>query len=118
LIVVSGTSPILNLSAVGHIDLLRQLLIPQAVATELRWNDVEHRSQEWLILTEPTNWKVVDLLSLRLDRGEAEAIAIAFEMHANRILIDERRARRVALEFELQPLGSWVFWLKRNNADF
>jgi predicted nucleic acid-binding protein len=99
LIVVSGTSPILNLSAVGHIDLLRQLLIPQAVATELRWNDVEHRSQEWLILTEPTNWKVVDLLSLRLDRGEAEAIAIA-------------------LEFELQPLGSWVFWLKRNNADF
>jgi hypothetical protein len=71
LIVVSDTSPILNLSAVGHVDLLRQLygklLIPPDVATELRRNGVEHRSQEWLILTAPTNRKLVDLLSLRLD---------------------------------------------------
>jgi len=42
-------------------------------------------------------------LELRLDPGESEAIAIALEVGADRILIDERRARKVASEFSLRP---------------
>lgn len=56
-------------------------------------------------IEEPTNRALINELSLRLDPGEAEAIAIALESHADRILIDERRARRVASEFNLRPLG-------------
>lgn len=109
MIVVSDTSPILNLSAVGSLDLLRslyhQLVIPPAVAIELLRNGVDHRGQEWLLLRQPVNSEFVRQLELRLDPGEAEAIAIALEMGADRVLIDERRARRVASEFSLQPLG-------------
>jgi len=83
----------------------QQLLVPPAVATELRRNGVEHRGQEWLLLREPANKKLVAQLSLRLHPGEAEAIAVAFELRADRVLIDERRARRVAVEFRLQPFG-------------
>lgn len=49
--------------------------------------------------------ELVKRLQLRLDPGESEAIAIALELAADRILIDERRARRVASEFNLRPLG-------------
>jgi len=109
LIVVSDTSPILNLWAVNRLDLLRQLyrelFIPPEVGAELQRNGVDYRGQEWLVLKEPTNRALINELSLRLDPGEAEAIAIALELHADRILIDERRARRVASEFNLRPLG-------------
>lgn len=92
-----------------RLDLLRslyqELVIPPAVATELQRNGVDHRTHEWLLLTEPTNREVVKQLELRLDPGEAEAIAVALELRADRILIDERRARRVASEINLRPLG-------------
>ncbi len=109
MIVVSDTSPILNLFAIGRLDLLKslynELVIPPAVAVELQRNGVDHRRQEWLLLREPANGELVKDLELRLDQGEAEAIAIALELGADRILIDERRARRVASEFKLRPLG-------------
>ena len=58
-----------------------------------------------MLLRKPTTSELVTQLELRLDLGEAEAIAIALELGADRVLIDERRARRVASEFNLQPLG-------------
>ena len=109
MIVVSDTSPILNLSTIGRLDLLKslyhELVIPPAVAIELQGNGVDARRQEWLLLREPANGELVRKLELRLDLGEAEAIVIALELGAERVLIDERRARRVASEFNLQPLG-------------
>ena len=75
------TSPIRNLSAVGRLDLLRslyhELVIPPAI--ELQRNGVDHRRQNWLLLREPTNSGLVKQFELRLDLGEAEAIAIALE---------------------------------------
>ena len=109
MIVVSDTSPILNLSVIGRLDLLRDLyqeiVIPPAVVTELRRNRVQHQSHRWLTLRQVTNRKLIDQLSLRLDPGEAEALDLALELRADRLLVDERRARRVALELNLQPLG-------------
>lgn len=109
MIVVSDTSPILNLSAIGRLDLLRslyqELVIPPAVAIELQRNALDHSTLEWLLLREPMDGELVNRLELRLDPGESEAIAIAVELGADRILIDERRARRVAWEFNLQPVG-------------
>lgn len=109
MIVVSDTSPILNLSVVGQLDLLRQLyrevVIPPAVEAELRRNGVGHGELAWLAIKEPAGTGLVEQLSARLHAGEAEAIILAVELRADRILIDERRARRVAGEFHLQPVG-------------
>ncbi len=109
MIVVSDTSPILNLSVIGRLDLLRslyhELVIPPAVAIELHRNGIDHPTLEWLPLREPTDGELVKRLERRLDPGESEAIVIALELGADRILIDERRARRVASEFNLRPLG-------------
>lgn len=44
------------------------------------------------------------LLKMALDSGEAEAIALAKEIHAELILLDERAARKIAKSLRLDVL--------------
>ena len=49
---------------------------------------------------------LVRALLRNLDRGESEALALAHEIGARFILVDERAARRLCLELELIPVGT------------
>lgn len=44
-------------------------------------------------------------MSRELDKGEAEAIALALELRADQVLIDERRGRRIAARLNLRYTG-------------
>lgn len=115
MIVVSNTSPISNLAAIGQLDLLQQLygtiIIPQAVYQELiNSGDTEPatlavQTLDW-IQTQPVSDQVL-LASLQtnLDLGEAEAITLAVEIKAERLIIDERRGRNEAIQLGLQVTG-------------
>lgn len=115
MIVVSDTSPITNLASIGQLDLLRQLfariIIPQAVADELaRCREqspgrVIVQNVEWIEQQVLQDKSLATSLSFDLDVGEAEAIALAHEMNAELVLIDERRGRHVAERLGLRPLG-------------
>ncbi len=115
MIVVSNTSPIINLAAVGRLELLRRLfgtiIIPPAVHREIVINGAgEPGSREvaqfdWFSEQPVANTTLVQALRLQLDLGEAEAIACAIEHRANWLLIDERRGRTVADQFGLRVLG-------------
>lgn len=52
-----------------------------------------------------TNRALVDSLRLELDAGEAEAIALAIELKADLVLLDERLARRVVTGLGLKFAG-------------
>lgn len=45
------------------------------------------------------------VLQNTLDNGESEAIALAVQQSANRLLLDEREARRIAKELRLNITG-------------
>lgn len=115
MIVVSNTSPITNLVAVGQLDLLRQLyenvLIPSAVSSELTRGDsrqsgaTEVQTLEWIETRTVANRALVTALQMELDEGEAEALALAKELAADLLLLDERRGRVVASHLDLRFIG-------------
>ncbi|NET00220.1 MAG: DUF3368 domain-containing protein [Sphaerospermopsis sp. SIO1G1] len=117
MLVVSNTSPILNLAIIGRLDLLREqfdkILIPKAVLEELRVDEVLPGSQElrkaleigWLELQTVNNQSLVQLLQRDLDRGESEAIALALTLNADKIILDERDGRKIAKDLGLQVIG-------------
>ncbi|NEP11964.1 MAG: DUF3368 domain-containing protein [Symploca sp. SIO2C1] len=115
MIVVSDTSPITNLSAVGALELLHQLydrvIIPQAVYDEMASlgyqvpGTVEVQTLDWIENRTVENRLGVEELRVDLDMGEAEAIILALELDADLLLLDERRGRRVALELGVNKIS-------------
>lgn len=107
MIVVSDTSPLTALLSVEQIELLATLfgevVIPPAVKLELtRMHPV---LPNWLRVQSLENSTKANLYARTVDRGEAEAIALAEELHADHLLIDERKGRRLARQQGLPVVG-------------
>lgn len=108
MIVISDTSLVTNLAAIGQLQILSQLYnqvtIPEAVYRELADinppvpGTLEVQTAPWIEVMQVSNYEVVKRLQdeVRLDSGESEAIALALELDADLLLIDERRGRAEA----------------------
>jgi len=113
--VVSNTSPITNLAAVGQLHLLPQLyetiIIPQAVYDEmasLRYSvpgTIEVQTFPWIQTQQVTNRILVTQLQTEIDLGESEAIALAIELSAEQLLIDDYLGRTAASRLGLKITG-------------
>ena len=83
MIVVSDTSPILNLAAVDKLHLLRDLyaeiVVPPAVWDELSRNGMQ-LDLSWTRVVAAQDQDDVAALRDHLDPGEAEAIVVAAEL--------------------------------------
>jgi predicted nucleic acid-binding protein len=127
-IVVSDTSPLMNLAVVGHLELLDQLydtvLIPEGVWNELSSLGSQYpevaivQTLTWLKRQPLTFRAVADALQAELEIGEAEAIALAIEKQADLLLIDERRGRQVATRMGLTYIGLLGILLEAKRNGF
>ena len=115
---VSNSSPLIHLSAISRLHLLRHfhetVLIPPAVWREVVEEgkgrpgaaEVEKaRHEGWLTVIPPVDQFLVRALSADLDQGEAEAIVLALEQSPVVLLLDERRARLRARTYSLRLTG-------------
>lgn len=113
--VVSNTSPIINLAAIGLLDLLPQvyvsIAIPQAVYTEItvagkgKTGSIEVQQASWIMVYNVTNRTLVTNLLREVNPGEAESIALSIEQSARLLLIDERRGRTLAMAHGIAVTG-------------
>jgi predicted nucleic acid-binding protein len=117
MIVVSDSTPLryLVLIELEHVlpRLFGTVYAPPEVVAELqrsknpilepvrRW---ANSPPEWLVVREPTT--VDESLAQRLDRGESEAISLAHDLKAEKLLIDEKRGRKVAKEMGIEIAGT------------
>jgi predicted nucleic acid-binding protein len=113
-LVVSNTGPVLHLyeaAVLGLLALMGEVHIPQEVETELeRLVGAEWQKPSWLLVTrvdetfqaEAGQWQQAGLL----DRGEAEAIALARQINANWFFTDDAAARLVARSLGIAVHGS------------
>lgn len=115
MIVVSDTSPLGSLALIDHLWLLHSIymsiVIPDIVADELAAaQDIRIQqipNLEWVQVQSLSDAATAEILQAvkKLDPGEAYAIALALEIKADELLIDERLGRREAKRYGLSVIG-------------
>lgn len=118
MLVVSDTSPITNLAAVGYLNLLRELYAQITIPLEVRDELVlggsgnnpgarEVQSEPWFVVAS-VDAQVRSQLAQAypaLDIGEAAALALAVRSSADLVLLDDKAARRAATALSLPHVG-------------
>ncbi|NKB67713.1 MAG: DUF3368 domain-containing protein [Candidatus Latescibacteria bacterium] len=115
MIVVADAGPIISFARAGHDTLLRQVLtqlvIPEAVYTEMMAKGVEAPGaalvQEgiWIRLATVRDRVQVDRLPVNLGSGEREALVLAQERGAT-LLVDDLAVRKEAAKRSIPYFGS------------
>jgi predicted nucleic acid-binding protein len=125
-LVVSDTSPVSALVMMGWLDWLRQrwqaLHVQEMVWLELRrrsspadWEVLEDaRCQGWLRVVPVADLTMLPPAAADLHAGECEALALAKDLHAAWLLMDERDGRLVAQSMGIKVTGTVgiVLWAK------
>jgi predicted nucleic acid-binding protein len=113
MIVVSDTSPLNYLVLIGHVDVLpaifSRVVAPPAVLAEMIQAGAPDAVANWA--SSPPSWleiitPVTIDMNLPLGLGEIEAISLAKELKADRLLIDERKAFVIARKCGLFVTGT------------
>jgi len=117
--IVSNATALVLFARIGRLpllhDVLRELVIPQAVADELAVSGkpgaAEVQAADWIRVVAVQDRDRIEQLPAHLGRGEREAIVLAKELGAT-LLSDDGPARRVAEEQGLQVTGSLAVLLQ------
>jgi predicted nucleic acid-binding protein len=106
--VVSNSSPLIALAEIKQLDLLRRLFesvwIPRAVAAEVAPS--LPTLPDWIAIRELAQPVPPAVLSRALGLGEREALALTLESRPTYVILDDRPARRVAVELGLPLIGT------------
>jgi predicted nucleic acid-binding protein len=104
--VISNSSCLIALSAIGQLELLKQLFgritVPEAVAREVQSASLPSWIQTAIC---PAN-RTLEAIRLDLGQGESEAIALALDLSADLIILDDKKARRAAKRLHLAVTGT------------
>ena len=113
---VVNTSPLVFLGNLDRLELLRQegreICIPRAVVEEIAEKPdaaaqaVQGACTTWMQIRDVADRTAVNLVQATLHRGEAEAIVLAAELQAERLVIDDQDARRFADRSGLKTIGT------------
>jgi predicted nucleic acid-binding protein len=115
MIVVADTTPVNYLILIGEIDVLAKLygrvVIPKAVREELTRSRAPASVRAWI--AQPPDWLEVlspgtisDTALDKLDAGERDAIALAEQLSADQLIVDELLGRREAERRGLSVIGT------------
>jgi uncharacterized protein len=114
MIVIADSTPLIALSRIGKLSLLRdiygEVFIPPAVLqevvdeSELRPGALEVSQATWIQVRSPTVSQAAFLRAL--DLGETEAILLALDFPKSLLLIDESAGRREALNQGIKVVGT------------
>jgi len=105
-IVVSDSTILIGLMKIRKLDLLQKLFTIVYVPTEVfeevtkeghkKIGSMEIKEALWINVRPIEDRTEADLLLTTLDKGEAESLVLAKEMRADLLLLDEKKARKVA----------------------
>ena len=114
-VIVPDSSPLIGLARIDQLDLLPKLyskiLVPPAVWDEVTIRGIgrpgahEVSQVKWIEKQNPDP-VMAESLSIMIDRGEAEVIALGRNLANCTLLLDDSHARRVAERFNIPRIGT------------
>lgn len=125
MVVVSNSSPLIALSRIGKLEILRKLyhkiVIPKAVEKEIVSDPLKEFNLgklPWIEVKSLRHPLCVEILSADLGLGESEALSLGLELKADLILLDEVAARAIAESIGLRFTGTLGMLLKAKEKKF
>jgi predicted nucleic acid-binding protein len=126
--VVVNTTPLIALSHVGHMDILRkmygEILIPEAVYRELSAKPESickvavDNSRDWILVKEIQNQMAKSMYKTQLHEGEVEVMILAKEIGADIVIIDDANAKKHAKYLELPVTGTLGVLIKAKQNGY
>lgn len=111
--VVSDSSPVIALSRINKLDILKSLyesiLIPPAVKKEILSDPLRKIPLDklpWIKVKPLKQPLTVKILSANLGEGESQSLALTLELKANLLIIDDLAARDIAELLEIKYTGT------------
>jgi predicted nucleic acid-binding protein len=114
MIVISDTSCIGYLIIIDKLILLKEnfskIIVPEIVHKEIlqlssKYDLNKYLKAEWITSRPITNNRLYEELLSQVDEGESEAIVLSQEIHADLLLIDERKGTLLARSFGIKTIG-------------
>jgi predicted nucleic acid-binding protein len=117
MVVISDTTCLSALARIGKLDILhllfQEVIIPEKVLDELLalsafgFDTAIFKSQEWLKVQSPLSTPLLKELmnNSSIDPGEAHAIALAIELKADWLILDDMNARLLATKLHINITG-------------
>lgn len=116
MIIISDTTPISSLLQINELELLpklyQQIIIPTTVFNELQILETRGFSIQdginngWIKIKTSQSYDLIHELLATLDPGESEAIALAIELQADYLLMDEKEGRQEARMRAIPIIGT------------
>jgi uncharacterized protein len=121
--VVTNTTPLITLAGIGLLDLLPrlygQIWVPRVVLEEYQAKapstEPDLAQAAWLTVVDAV---VIDPTLPLLDGGEAAALSLAQTIKARLVLLDERKARKIAARLGLSVAGTLAVLLRAKQQGF
>lgn len=115
MIIVSDSSPLINLACINKLHLLPELfnevIIPHSVYQEIvefgegQPGSDAVKNSSWISVRNCNRLDQLNEFRKELDMGEAEALTLAIELNADILLIDEFKGRAIARKNKIHVLG-------------
>jgi predicted nucleic acid-binding protein len=110
-LVIADSGPIFSLALIDRLDILTALFddikIPQAVWNEITYDITKPDYQSLYNFFEDKTCQIAGLneLTFVMDYGESESIILYKELQADFLLIDDKKARKIAENFDINCIG-------------
>jgi predicted nucleic acid-binding protein len=110
-VIISDTSCLIILTKINELNLLQQVYGQVTVTPEI----VQEFGQplpEWIEIATVGDKKRQQLLEFQIDKGESSAIALAMETTDCLLILDDVKARKIAVQLGLIFTGTMGFLIK------
>lgn len=111
-LVIADAGPIFSLAIIDKLELLNlifdEIKIPKAVWEEITLDKSTafYSKIELFFKSRITNIKGFNELTFVMDYGESESVILYRELNADFLLIDDKKARKIAENFDIKCVGT------------